>query len=489
MKPKDREEKSEQEHLFSLPIEKSYEEDGDWIVEGVVSTSEVDSENFRMTKPALEDLVRDSKILSTVLHNHLKDEEIGVIQDAKVIRVQKDPEIWGAWVKILISKTVPKIWQKIREKVLSKFSIKGMAEAREIRDKLAGVITEAIGYKGAEISIVSVPTLQTARILAHYVSKMKDGGFPMEAKDLEKVTMEAAKAAIKDRLGLDDEKWEEVSNILDLVEQEVKKDETEVEKAAGSLSKVLTGLKALKEKVPEDTQKIVDDLITAVEGVIEEGYPKPTEKSEEEIAAEAAEKAKKKKEDKEEDEVEKAKKDEAAKKKVEDEEEEKKKKEESVKKSKEIADALTASLTGQLDGLSVEAKAVFAPILSTLEALSTPVEKGKGTGTEKKKDDETQGNAIETISKSLIEVEKSIKDASNRIQSDQVVQMAEQVVALQGEVTKLTEIMKTQVPIRKGLIKDGDRRPAENKPFTEDENYKELAPRQKLSYLFGKMEE
>lgn len=474
MKPKDQEEKLEQAHLFSLPITKSYEEDGDWVVEGIVSTDEIDSENFRMTKPALEDLVRDSKILSTVLHNHLKDEEIGVIQDAKVIRVQKDPEIWGAWVKILISKTVPNIWQKIREKVLSKFSIKGMAEAREIRDKLLGVITEAIGYKGAEISIVSVPSLQTARILAYYVSKMKDGGFPMEAKDLEKVTMEAAKAAIKDRLGLDDEKWEEVSNILDLVEQGVKKDESEevVEKATGSLSKVLTGLKALKEKVPEDAQKIVDDLITAVEGMIKEGYPKPAEKSEDEIAAEAAKKAKKKDE---EDEVEKAKKDE--------EEEKKKKMEESVKKSKEIANALSASLKGQLDGLSVEARAVFAPILSTLEALSTPVEKS----VEKKKDDEAQSNAIESISKSLTKVEKSIKDAADRIQSDQVVQMAERVVTLQGEVTKLTEIMKTQVPIRKGLAHEGDRRPADTKPFTEDEEYKELGSREKLSFLFGKL--
>jgi hypothetical protein len=483
---KEQEQVLEQEHLFSLPITKNYEEGGEWIVEGVVSTSEVDSEKFRMTKPALEDLVRDAKILSTVLHNHLKDEEIGVIREAKVIQIEKDPEVWGAWVKILISKTVPKIWQKIRENVLSKFSIKGMAEGRQVRDKLAGIITEATGYKGAEVSIVSVPSLQTARILAHYVSKMKEGGFPMETNDLDKITMDAAKAAIKDLLGPDAEHWDDVSKILDLVEKDEKPpvefNEEAVEKAAGSLAKVLTGLEALKGKVSEDLVKVVDDLIIVVQDMIEEGYPKPAEKKE---------KTKEEKEAEEAAAVEKAKKgeeaEEAAKKKKKEEEEEE---EEKQKVKKEMAGSLMSSVEEKIADLPDDQKALFAPILESLKALSAPVEKekkveAKGEGVEKEV--VPSSDVIEGISKSLTEVEKSIKDAADRIQSDQVVQMAEQVVTLQGEVTKLTEIMKTQVPIRKGLAPGEGRRPAEAKPFTEDKEYQDLEPRQKLGFLFQKM--
>jgi hypothetical protein len=98
-------------------------------------------------------------------------------------------------------------------------------------------------------------------------------------------------------------------------------------------------------------------------------------------------------------------------------------------------------------------------------------------------------DAIESISKSLTEVQKSIKDAADRIQSDQVIEMAEQVVALQGEVTKLTEIMTTQVPIRKGLSPEEKRRTADTKPFTEDKDYTDMAPREKLGFLFQKMGE
>lgn len=468
------EDRIQKELLFSLPIQKNYEDDGKWFVEALASTTEIDSENFRMTKPALEDLVRDALVLSTVLHNHLKDEEIGAVTEAKVIQVQKEPEVWGAWFKILISKTVPDIWQKIKEGVLNKLSIKGMAESRSTQDKRRGIIEEAVAYEGAEVSIVSVPTLRTARILAHYVEKMKNGGFPMETKDLQKIGMDSAKEAIRDLLQLkdDDEQWSKVAKIMDLIEIEKEGGEGAGEGTEGNrtdeeiendwkteMGKILTALKSLRDRVEEDKKKLVSDVIAMVEAVASAKYPSPQKKSEEEES---------KGEDKGEGES-----------------------EVGLEKSREIASALIEGLEKQLNDLPEENRAPLAAVLGTLKELSKPVEKGEGI---EKKEGEKGGesksteNVVDAIEKTLKEVQKSVTDAASQIESDRLVQMAEQVVTMQSEVGKLSDVLLKQVPIRKGLTAEGDRRPQDTKPFTEEKEYQDLQPREKLSVLFGKLE-
>jgi len=460
---------------FKDPIQKDhykeYEKEGKWYVEALASTDEIDSENFRMTKPALEDLVRDARVLTTVLHNHLKDEEIGAIEEAKVVLVQKEPEIWGAWLKILISKTVPDIWQKIKEKVLNKLSIKGIAESRSTQDKRRGIIEEAIAYEGAEVSIVSVPTLKTAEILSYYVEKMKrnGGGLPMEIKDLEKIGLGPAKEAIRDLLGLtaEDEQWGNIEKIMDLIEVEVKKDEgggeEEVENDLKSqIGKVLTALKNLRGQVEGGTQKLVDDVIALVEAV-ETKYPAPQQKSKEEEDAVriAAEKAIKDAKD-------------AA-----------------LQKSREIAAGMTEGLEKQIADLPEADRGPLTAVLNTLKELSKAVEKGEGEkkekgkgGEEKKKSTDEVVNAIE---ETLQEVQKSVKDAASQIESDRLVEMAEQVVTMKTEVEKLSQVM-SKLPIRKGLTREGERRDQEKKPFTEDKAYQDLEPRDKLGFLFGKLE-
>lgn len=450
------------EMIFSLPIQKSYEESGEWIIEGFVSTDEVDSEKFRMTKPALEDLVRDAKVLSTVLHNHLSDEAIGVIREAKVTLVQKNPEIWGAWVKILISKTVPEIWQKIQENVLSKFSIKGSADA-ELVTKNGQTISEAYAYRGAEVSIVSVPGLKTARILSHYVSKMQKGGFPMPAENLEKITLDAAKGALKDLLELEDTKWSEVEKILDLVEVEKanpdpdsnddEEQADDVEKAWGAaMNKVLAGLKKLTEKVEDDLKKQVEDLVSLVETVISE-YPKPAKKNEED----------EEEEDEEED-------------------------DEELEKSEKLAEGIVKDLETKIGELPEANRAAFSAVMDALATLSKPVEKKKKEEEEEKLTGASSDEAVQKMAQTLDKVQKSITDATQKIESEQIVQMAETVVTLNAEVEKLSEIMAKKVPIRKGLSHEEKRRVEVKKAFSEDEEYQELPAREKLAHLFGAIE-
>ncbi|MEW6556021.1 MAG: HK97 family phage prohead protease [Elusimicrobiota bacterium] len=174
---------------YNFDITKTYEEEGNWIVEGLCATSDLDLQGDIITQRALELSAKDLEEYSTVLHNHNEDEAIG-----KVIRSESVED--GLWLKVFISKTVPDIWQKIKEGVLNKFSIRGkVLEAKKTWiEKLQKFVKFILRMKLVEASIVAVPANAKARTLRWYIEKAldefeKNGGEleTMNEKELEEL--------------------------------------------------------------------------------------------------------------------------------------------------------------------------------------------------------------------------------------------------------------------------------------------------------------
>ena len=154
-----------------------------WFVEGNVATDDLDLHDDIITEEALIGAAENLIENSTVLYNHDDNVTIGKIESSEV----KDG---GLWVKILISKTVPEIWEQIKEGVLNKFSIRGrILDAVKQMDEEVGKVVRVINSMYlVECSLVSVPANPRARAMAWYVekalNKFEEGGgeIPMDKK-------------------------------------------------------------------------------------------------------------------------------------------------------------------------------------------------------------------------------------------------------------------------------------------------------------------
>ncbi|MBW2109283.1 MAG: HK97 family phage prohead protease, partial [Deltaproteobacteria bacterium] len=157
--------------LFEYPVEisKAYEEEGNWIVEGYAATSDFDMQEDIITEEAIRASSRDLIENSTVLHNHNPDEAIGRVLSSRA-------KSGGLFLKILISKTVPDIWQQVKEGVLNKFSVRGkILDARkEWVPRLKKYARLILKMRLVEVSLVAVPANPKARAINWYVEKALD---------------------------------------------------------------------------------------------------------------------------------------------------------------------------------------------------------------------------------------------------------------------------------------------------------------------------
>jgi HK97 family phage prohead protease len=153
---------------FECPFEitKAYEDKGRWIVEGYAATTDFDMQEDIITEEAIGASAKDLLENSTVLHNHNPDEAIG-----KVLSSEARPG--GLFLKILISKTRPDIWQQVQEGVLNKFSVRGkILEARkEWVERLKKFARLILKMRLVEVSLVAVPANPKARAIRWYVEK------------------------------------------------------------------------------------------------------------------------------------------------------------------------------------------------------------------------------------------------------------------------------------------------------------------------------
>ena len=243
----------------ALDIHKAYEEGGRWIVEGLAATSDFDLQEDIITRQAIEASARDLLENSTVLHNHNPDEAIGKVE-------RSEARDGGLWLKILVSKTVPDTWQKIKEGVLNKFSIRGkIIEAKkQWVPRLKKYARLIFKMHLLEVSLVAVPANPKARAIRWYIEKAlekyeSDGGEieEMESESPEKGGMDMDIEVIEEEL------VEAVGETESTELQEMEKAETP-KRALFLIDKLLAGEKDEKRK--EMLEEIKTLLSTAEKG-------------------------------------------------------------------------------------------------------------------------------------------------------------------------------------------------------------------------------
>jgi HK97 family phage prohead protease len=146
---------------------------GEFFIEGFGVTTDIDLENERFADNVLEDIAKSLLECSTVFYNHDYKKEIGAVKETKVVKGK------GVWMKILVSKTVPDIIERIKEGILTGLSIGGKvtAKVKEYVENLGKSISVITGFKAFEVSIVGLPANPKARSINWYIkSAFKDGG-------------------------------------------------------------------------------------------------------------------------------------------------------------------------------------------------------------------------------------------------------------------------------------------------------------------------
>lgn len=134
---------------------------GDWIVWGYASTFDVDSRGDQITKEALIAAQHDYDEYNTVLFNHDHDRPIGKVIDTVVDDV-------GLLIKVVLSKTEKEIWTKVKEGIISKFSVAGRI-LEEIQTENG--IYQITKLRFHEVSLVSVPANKKAEAVDDYITK------------------------------------------------------------------------------------------------------------------------------------------------------------------------------------------------------------------------------------------------------------------------------------------------------------------------------
>jgi len=258
---------------YPFSITKTYVDGEKWFIEGYAGSTELDLVGDIITEEAFKLAENDLVGNSTVLYNHDPEQSIGKIEEVKAM-----PE--GLWIKALISQTEPDIWQKIKEGVLNKFSIRGRvvdAVKKFIKDigKVVNVINEIYLI---EASLVALPANPEAKALCWYVSKSltefesKGGEIPIEHADNNMLnggtmTISELMKQINDRLVADEDKA-----LLATLQSEVEKSiATIIKKKSGEamtqsdidvLEKSITDLQAALdlEKQKKPKKPIADEM-------------------------------------------------------------------------------------------------------------------------------------------------------------------------------------------------------------------------------------
>ncbi len=264
-------------------ISRVSDEQGKWIIEGYATTADLDVDDGYITGEALIGAENDLLKYSTLLYNHDRNAELGKVLETKYI-----PEERALWIKAMISKTVPDVWQKIKEGVLNKFSINGRAlewVEKELKglEKLVTVIQSLTLF---EASLVTVPADASARTLAHYVERsiknynskedvsMKEKKISRETKNVgrDKERVEALVTSIEEALNVEDTEVhaQTMRSVLDFLKSLLATDygtpEQDSERAASNLKSLID--EAISGPIGELATQVTV-LAESVKGIVE----------------------------------------------------------------------------------------------------------------------------------------------------------------------------------------------------------------------------
>lgn len=191
--------------LYHKDIDTYSNVDQSFFLEGFIATTHLDTTNDRITKEALEkgiDFLQKSGYF-TVLFNHDLNRPIGKIVDLELKKI--DEENYGIYAKVLISATETEIIQKVKEGILSKFSIGAYGEVEYDEKSNCNIIKDLYIF---ECSLVSVPANPNATMTNYFLKSLT-----VEEKD-EFLNIVKSKSSVKiNETDIDYTPWSKVDKI------------------------------------------------------------------------------------------------------------------------------------------------------------------------------------------------------------------------------------------------------------------------------------
>ena len=256
---------------FYVDITKSEGDiDKDFYVEGYAATTDLDRQGDIIVQEALKEAAKDLvNINHTVFYNHEYDLQnaVGRIVNASVDDI-------GLKVRIYVSSLAKELRIKIKEGIITKFSIGGrVLKASEIsRDEAIshGLVTEDVPFERItiieklelfEVSFVGVPANPQAQVVGSFVKALekalKGGGETVKDKKLEK-TNEEEKVEKTSEEEKEVEKTEEkTENIEEKLEE--KTEGSSEEKSEESEEKKEESKEEVKEESNEESKDEVSE--------------------------------------------------------------------------------------------------------------------------------------------------------------------------------------------------------------------------------------
>ena len=142
---------------FTMPFEFKSNQDaeGNWLIEGLASTSDIDLDNEKILPTAFEKSLPGFMKNPVLLLMHGFIEKYSYLPIGKVIKAEIKET--GLWVKAMISKTAPEIWTLIKENILKAFSIGFKLNEEGIEEEEDTGIGIIKDLHLLEISVVPIP--------------------------------------------------------------------------------------------------------------------------------------------------------------------------------------------------------------------------------------------------------------------------------------------------------------------------------------------
>ena len=242
--------KMKEEFKYFVKIEKAYEEDGEWYVQGIASGTKEDLDDCRMSKEAIQKFVDGLPLPLT--DNHAHGDVLAVLGEVVFAELLDDEQMF---IKAKLDKDNPScgyVVKKVSEGKKFAFSIEGMLKKAQtvFSESLDKFVTEYLDIEPEAISITTMPAYEASFL--QVVSKSYK-------KHLDKINKEQeVKEEIKKTAEVEETKVEEVA-----IEEKVEESEATVEEKKDAVEppqEVATEEKSKQDEVVETTESADDKL-------------------------------------------------------------------------------------------------------------------------------------------------------------------------------------------------------------------------------------
>lgn len=257
---------------YFVQIEKAYEEEGNWYVQGIASGTSEDLEDCRMNRSALQKFVDGLPLPLT--DNHEKGEVLATLGEVVEAKLLEDDSLF---IKARLDKehpAVPYLVKKVGQGKQYAFSVEGLLKKAKTvySEMLQKFITEYLDIQPEAISITTRPAYQASflEVVSKSYKKAQEDKIikeqKMEEKEVEQVIepvkeeAETAKADDVVETPEATEATEEKSEVVEEKKEDVKSDSLEATQEEESKP----------EEVVETTEEAEDDKSESQEDPIQQ---------------------------------------------------------------------------------------------------------------------------------------------------------------------------------------------------------------------------